>query len=223
MKLNPKLHPKLIENVRQPISTAELERRWAETRKAMKKQGIDCLVMQNSNQYLGGYVRWFTDIPAKEGYPATVIFPVDDEMTMISCGGVPMPPVPYEWAVRGMKERINRPYFRTLNYTDTMDGEEVIGQLKARGAKRVGIVAKGSMSAATYEYIRENRGKIELVDGSDLVDPIKGGEEPGRAGAHQEDCGDPGCGNGCHACDRETRQERVRDHIGCHAPAHGFG
>jgi Xaa-Pro aminopeptidase len=172
------LNPTLIENVRQPISTGELERRWAETRKAMAKQGIDCLVMQNSNQYLGGYVRWFTDIPAKEGYPVTVIFPADDEMTMISCGGVPMPPVPYEWAVRGVKERINRPYFRTLSYTDTMDGEEVIGQLKARGAKRVGIVSKGSMSAATYEYIRENRGKIELVDGSDLVDPIKAVKSP---------------------------------------------
>ena len=48
------MHPTLIENVRQPISTAELERRWAETRKAMAKQGIDCLVMQNSNQYLAG-------------------------------------------------------------------------------------------------------------------------------------------------------------------------
>ena len=78
------MHPTLIENVRQPISTAELERRWAETRRAMVRQGLDCLVMQNSNQYLGGYVRWFTDVPAKEGYPVTVIFPVDDEMIMIT-------------------------------------------------------------------------------------------------------------------------------------------
>ncbi|MCX8022560.1 MAG: M24 family metallopeptidase [Syntrophorhabdaceae bacterium] len=168
-----KLNPKLIENVRQPISTEELHRRWSETRKAMAQQDIDCLVMQNSNQYLGGYVRWFTDIPAKEGYPVTVIFPIDDEMTMISCGGVPMPPVPPEWAVRGVKERINRPYFRTLNYTDTMDGEVIIAQLKARGVKRVGIVGKGSMSAPTYEYIREHRGKVEIVDATDLVDRIK--------------------------------------------------
>ncbi len=109
-----KLNPTLIENVRQPISTAELERRWAATRKAMKKQGLDCLIMQNSNQYLGGYVRWFTDVPAKEGYPVTVIFPVDDEMTMITSGGDPLPPGPPEWAVRGVKERIGRPYFRTL-------------------------------------------------------------------------------------------------------------
>lgn len=173
-----KLNPTLIENVRQPISTAELERRWAETRKAMKKQGIDCLVMQNSNQYLGGCVRWFTDLPAKEGYPVTVIFPVDDEMTMITSGGAPLPPGPPEWAVRGVRERIGRPYFRTLHYTDSMDGEAVVSQLKGRGAKRVGIVAKSSMSAATYEYIRENVGQIELVNASDLVDPIKAIKSP---------------------------------------------
>jgi Xaa-Pro aminopeptidase len=173
-----KLNPTLIENVRQPISTVELERRWAETRKAMAKQNIDCLVMQNSNQYLGGYVRWFTDVPAKEGYPVTVIFPVDDEMTMITSGGEPLPPGPPEWAVRGVKERIGRPYFRTLGYTDTMDGEAVINRLKARGAKRVGIVAKGSMSAPTYEYIQQNRGQMELVDASDLIDPIKAIKSP---------------------------------------------
>ena len=177
-----KLNPKLIENVRQPISTAELERRWAETRKAMAKQNIDCLVMQNSNQYLGGYVRWFTDIPAKQGYPVTLIFPVDDEMTVITSGGEPMPPGPPEWAVRGVKERIGRPYFRTLNYTDTMDGETVISRLKARGAKRVGIVAKGSMSAPTYEYLEQNRGQIALVEASDLVDPIKAVKSPEELG-----------------------------------------
>ena len=172
------MHPTLIENVRQPISTAELERRWAETRKTMAKQDIDCLVLQNSNQFLGGYVRWFTDIPAQCGYPITVIFPVNDEMTMITSGGEPLPPGPPEWAVRGVKERIGRPYFRPLNYTDTMDGEVVINQLKARGAKRVGIVAKGSMSAPTYEYIQQNRGQMELVEASDLVDPIKAVKSP---------------------------------------------
>ena len=98
------LNPKLIENVRQPISTAELERRWAETRKAMAKQGIDCLVMQNSNQFLGGYVRWFTDTPAQSGYPVTVLFPANDEMTMIGSGGPPLPAGPPSWAARGVKE-----------------------------------------------------------------------------------------------------------------------
>ena len=117
-------------------------------------------------------------MPAKEGYPVTVIFPVNDEMTMITSGGEPLPPGPPEWAVRGVKERIGRPYFRTLNYTDTLDGEAVISRLKARGAKRVGIVAKGSMSAPTYEYMQQNRGQMEIVEVSDLIDPIKAVKSP---------------------------------------------
>jgi len=84
------------------ISTSELERRWKASREAMKEQGIDFLVMQNDNQGLGGYVRWFTDIPARNGYPNTVIFPIDDEMTTITCGGRPPGDLgPPAWTMSG--------------------------------------------------------------------------------------------------------------------------
>ena len=59
------------------ISTKELERRWSATRLEMEEKKIDFLIMQNSNSFLGGYVKWFTDIPAVNGYPTTVIFPRD--------------------------------------------------------------------------------------------------------------------------------------------------
>ena len=61
-----------------PISTAELERRWSLVRSEMADRGIDALVMQNNNDWLGGYVKWFTDLPAVNGYPRTVIFYADD-------------------------------------------------------------------------------------------------------------------------------------------------
>ena len=44
-----------------PISTGELERRWAAARKVMAERKIDALLMQQNNDWLGGYVRWFTD------------------------------------------------------------------------------------------------------------------------------------------------------------------
>ena len=50
-----------------PISTAELERRWGAVRAAMAAQKIDVLVMQNSNEFSGGYVKWFTDMPSGNG------------------------------------------------------------------------------------------------------------------------------------------------------------
>jgi Xaa-Pro aminopeptidase len=168
--------------VRFPISTAELERRWAETRKAMATQGIDCLVMQNSNEFLGGYVRWFTDIPAVQGYPVTVLFPADGEMTMIASGGKPAPPAAPQSLYRGVKERIILPYFLSMNYTNTWDAEAAVGELKARASRRVGIVGKAFMSAAFYECLVGNLAGIELVDFTDPVDYIKAVKSPEEVG-----------------------------------------
>ena len=73
----------LSERLQTPISTAELERRWGLIRAAMKRERIDVLLMQNNNDHMGGYVKWFTDMPATNGYPNTVVFPADDEMTVV--------------------------------------------------------------------------------------------------------------------------------------------
>ena len=56
----------------------------------MKEKKIDYLVMQNSEEYMGGTIRWFTDFSARHQFPMTVIFPVDDEMTTIVCGVTPL-------------------------------------------------------------------------------------------------------------------------------------
>ena len=65
----------MAERLISPISTAELERRWAAVRAAMAAQKIDVLVMQNSNEFSGGYVKWFTDLPSGNGTMTTVIVP----------------------------------------------------------------------------------------------------------------------------------------------------
>ena len=44
--------------------------------------------MQNNNDHMGGYVSYFTDMPATNGYPNTVVFPRDDEMTVVCQGPV---------------------------------------------------------------------------------------------------------------------------------------
>ena len=76
----------LSERLQTPISTAELERRWNAVRAAMKREKVDVLLMQNNNDHMGGYVKYFTDMPATNGYPNTVIFPADDEMTVVCQG-----------------------------------------------------------------------------------------------------------------------------------------
>ena len=69
------------ERVITAISDRELDRRWRAAREEMDARKIDALIMQNSNDWLGGYVKWFTDLPATNGYPKTVIFHAADPMT----------------------------------------------------------------------------------------------------------------------------------------------
>src|SRR5271154_6196419 len=97
---------KLPERLQTPISTAELERRWAAVRAAMARDKIDALLMQNNNDYMGGYVKYFSDLPATNGYPLTVVFPRDDLMTMVSqgpFGGVSHPAESGDGTRRGVK------------------------------------------------------------------------------------------------------------------------
>lgn len=160
------------ERIRFPIPTRELERRWSLVREAMKKEGIDSLVMQNDNQWLGGYVRYFTDLPSEQAYPYTVIFPANDDMTLISSGSASPPPPP-DWASRGIKEKFGLPYFRAFHYTNNIDAEAIVNVLKRRNDKRVGLINLGLIPAATYLYIKEQLSDVELVDATDMLDEIK--------------------------------------------------
>jgi Xaa-Pro aminopeptidase len=92
---------------------------------------------------------------------------------MISHGGPPLLPSQPEWALYGVKERVNLPYLPTLNFTNTMDGEAAVAILKKEKVKSVGFVAKASMAATLHEYIKENLTKVALRDATDLVDEIK--------------------------------------------------
>lgn len=162
------------ESLTESISNNELERRWSEIRERMKEEGIDFLVIQNDDEWLGGYVKWFTDIPARNGYPMTVIFPIDDEMTTITCGGKPPgdlgPPV---WTMRGVKQRLTAPYFRSLIYSNTYDAELSVNTLKTKKKGKIGIVGQGSMSAMFYEHLRKGLPEASFVDTTDMVDQIK--------------------------------------------------
>jgi len=161
------------EKLRKPISKKELERRWKSVREAMERDQLDCLIMQNNNQYLGGYVRYFTDIPAENSYPITVIFPLNDDITIIAHGGAPLPTTPPEWATHGVKEIINLPYLLTLNFTNTMDAKAAVDTLKRLNVKSLGFVAKAFIPATLYEYVKENLSGVTFKDATDLVDEIK--------------------------------------------------
>ncbi len=161
------------------ISDAELERRWKAVRTAMQAEGIDYLVMQNTNQFLGGYVKWFTDVPAFMGYPTTVIFPLNEDMTVINIGPHMDPESAKTdlstkaWAYRGVKRRLTAPYFPTLHYSNTYDAELIVEQLRSIKDCAVGFVALGHIPAAMYNYLKSHLSNATFTDATDLVDNIK--------------------------------------------------
>jgi Xaa-Pro aminopeptidase len=164
------------ERLLNPISTAELERRWAAVRKAMAQRKIDALLMQNNNDWLGGYVRWFTDTPLSNGYPRNVIFPVDDLMTVVDMGGrgVRRKLGGADAANPGVGEIVFTPAFTSVAYTDEYQAELVAAEVTRRGYGTIGWVGVGAMPHKFVARIeRDLAGKAKFVDATEFVDQLK--------------------------------------------------
>jgi Xaa-Pro aminopeptidase len=119
--------------------------------------------------HLGGYVRWFTDIPAEYNYYTTVLFPIDEAITLVRTSGSPIP----EWALRGVKEVLYAPFCPTLNYTADLEAGLVIDYFRKRNPRKVGYIGKAMLNAGFMKALLEAFPKVEFIDISDVFDLIK--------------------------------------------------
>ncbi len=170
----------LSERLNTPISTAELERRWKAVRAAMSAEKIDVLLMQNNNDHMGGYVRWFTDMPATNGYPNTVVFPRDDEMTVVCQGpfGGGETTAQGDTTWRGVKQILTTPSYASADYTKDYDPELACKGLAPYAEKTIGFVGTYQMSYAMGSYVKRKFSKARHVDATDMVDRIKVPKSP---------------------------------------------
>src|ERR1044072_1007626 len=115
----------LSERLNTPISDAELERRWRAVRSAMEREKIDVLLMQNNNDHMGGDVPYFTDMPATNGYPNTVVFPRDDETTVVCQGPFAGSETTAQGELKwlGAKRIMTTPSYASPRYTRDYDPE----------------------------------------------------------------------------------------------------
>jgi Xaa-Pro aminopeptidase len=159
---------------RYSLSQQELERRWKALRERMTARGIDYLVVQSQQRYVGGYFRWFTDLPGIN-FSITAVFPVDDDMTIISHG--PQAPVatisPPEWALRGVRATINTPAFPNVWWENAWSAEKAVEVMMRKKPKTVGLVGLGNMSAALSENLRKGLQDVNILDATDLVDEVR--------------------------------------------------
>jgi Xaa-Pro aminopeptidase len=161
-------------------SDAELERRWSAVRAGMRERGIDYLVMQNAEEFLGGTLRWFTDWTADIGFPYTVIFPVDDDMTVINWGfeRPETPQFPPHWYLRGIKRSWASYYMPTHNYTNEIDASMAVEALSEKEHPVIGWVEKAMIPATFCEYVTRNLPGATFVDATDWIDEIRARKSP---------------------------------------------
>jgi Xaa-Pro aminopeptidase len=162
------------------VSGHELQRRWRAIRTAMRERNIDALVMQNSSDWVGGYIRWFSNQPATNGYPSSLVFPLDEAMSIIEQGpfGGLHEAGEEEARVTGVARRLTTPSYPSVGYTGAYDAEIAARELRRYGAARVGLVAPAAMYHSFGQSLRELLQEIDLVDATDIVDRIKAVKSP---------------------------------------------
>ena len=155
-----------------PVSAAEIARRQALTRAVMAAHGLDALIAQAREDWIGGYVRWLTDVPANNGYPRTVIVWPDRPLTVIEMGafGTDRATDPDAPATRGVGRVLGTPSFHSVHYTIDYDTELLVRALREAGAKRIGAPC---LAALPYSMVAALKAQFELVDISDPLDAVK--------------------------------------------------
>ena len=171
----------MSERLNTPISTQELERRWALIRAEMKAQKIDVLLAQANNDFVGGYVKYLTDMPATNGYPFTVVFPREDRMSTVGQG--PFGQVLQlgetgDLAKRGVARHFGSPSYASVHFTSTYDAECALNALEKFDGARIGLLGPSAISFAMVDYLKRHLTRATFVDASGLVDAIKAVKSP---------------------------------------------
>jgi Xaa-Pro aminopeptidase len=171
------------ERLLNPVSNAELDRRWTAVRNAMADQGVDALIVQSNNDWLGGHAKWLTDHPATNGYPKTVIFHADDWMTVVEMGprGGRRRLGGNDAIHRGVGETLTTPAFTSVGYTDAYQAELVVADIKRRRYKAVGIAGGGALPhkfmARIEEELSPTTALVDMTEAIDRLKAIKSAEE----------------------------------------------
>jgi Xaa-Pro aminopeptidase len=141
----------------------------------MADLGIDALVVQNSSDWVGGYIRWFSNQPATNGYSSSLVFPLDDAMSFIEQGPFGGERISSEAEIRatGIARHLTTPSYPSVGYTGHYDAELAARELRRLGARRVGLVAPAAMYHTFAQHLTTLLTAGDVVDATDFVDRIK--------------------------------------------------
>lgn len=154
------------------LSRPEMERRWTLVRAHMREHRIDALVVQNTRDFHGGYVKWLTDVPAAN--PRTVVLHAADLMTVIDHG--PMgrrvvldgdhPDHP------GVGELLTTAAVPSAHFTQREDAEVCLAAIRSRGYRRVALAGHMNAPYGFVDRLMAEEG-LDIVDATDALDRMK--------------------------------------------------
>ena len=182
----------LSERLNTPISIAELDRALARGADRHGKGKDRCAADAAPYDHMGGYVKYFTDMPATNGYPNAVVFRRNDEMTVV-CQG------PFgggEATAQGDQLARRQPYsttpsYASAHYTKEYDAAAATA-LKPFAQATIGYVGTYQMLlrvARLYEA-RVSPGAVCRCDRNGR--PHQGHQERGRNGTGEARSPDAG-------------------------------
>ena len=169
--------PDVSERVNHPMPAREMERRWKLIRSAMQDHSIDVLLAQANNDFMGGYVKYLTDLPATNGYVQTVVFPRDEPMTVIGQGAFGLDqrlPPEGDGIRRGVGRVMGVPSYASAHYSAGYDAELAARALEGYRGAKIGMLGTAAISFALIDGLKRGAlSNASFVDASDVVDTIK--------------------------------------------------
>jgi Xaa-Pro aminopeptidase len=162
------------------VSAVELQRRWHATRTEMRRRNIDALVVQNSSDWVGGYIRWFSNQPATNGYASSLVFPQEGGMSFIEQGpfGGIKEFSTAEASDTGIARRLTTPSYPSVDYSGGYDADLAATEISRMHAKRVALVGPASMYHSFGRRLEQQLAGIEILDATDIVDRLKAVKSP---------------------------------------------
>jgi Xaa-Pro aminopeptidase len=139
----------------------------------MEVHHLDYIIAVQRTDYLGGYVKWFTDLPTSWEYTSMVIFSKDKKMTTIWHGSPMGDNSPPQFYSRGIVKKYAGGQLPSLNFTCTQEAEWIVQELEPKGAVRIGIAGLAYMTVQCYNYLISHLTKATIIDFTDQIDELR--------------------------------------------------
>ena len=159
-----------------PVSDAELKRRLEVTQAALKKGGVDCLVVQSHSRIFDSLIRYFVDAQCGN-YGSSLMVPADGGMVYIAAGSENLNAQIPPWA-RNVERFAVVPYCQHFAFTDHSPAKVMEEEIKKRNYKKIGFAGLQMMSYSFGEYLTRKLAGVEFVDFSARIQEITAVKSP---------------------------------------------